>query len=425
MGARSLKHMQRSAHDDSGDMLFMVSVMGAVMFLLVTSLIAVAVWQQNTASVRTRSSQAMAVADAGINAYLYQLRQNNQYYASNPDTGWVSMGTDGSYRVLAAAPTSSSPLTLRSIGNSHNASMTVVCTVGFPTFADYMFLVDTDMTIGSAATITGNVRSNGTVTNSGHVAGQVMYANSFVNQGGTVDLGATRTATVDFSQVLADMADIETSATASGTYYPALGGTYQGYLVTLNNTQATVAKITGGAQSGTLGNLTTTGAITVNIPSSGVFFFDDPDGVYVKGTYSKAVTIASSSSIYVAGNYLKANAAGTYSAGLIGQVNVMIPTAWSTTYLPTNMTINAAMLAQSGACTADLSNGTLKNSLTINGAIASEGQANYVSGSSHGFASRSYVYDRNLQTFAPPMFPNTGSTGALHVNSWVEGTPVG
>jgi hypothetical protein len=425
MGASWFGRLRQLGGDDRGDALFMVTVMGAVMFFLVTSLIALAVWQQNSASTRTRTTQAMNVADAGINAYLYQLRQNNNYFLTNADTGWVSMGVDGSYRVIASAPTSSAPLTLWSIGNSHNASMTIVTTVGFPTFADYMFLVDTDISIGSGATITGNVRSNGTVTNAGHVAGQVMYANSFVNSGGTVDLGTTRTVTVDFSQVLADMSQIETSATASGTHYPALGGTYQGYLVTLNNTQATVAKITGGAQSGTLGNLTTTGAVTVTIPSSGVLFFDDPDGVYVKGTYSKAVTIASSSSIYIAGNYLKADMAGTYSSGLIGQVNVMVPTAWSTAYLPTDMTVDAAMLAQSGACTADLSNGTLKSSLTINGAIASEGQPNYVSGNSHGFSARYYIYDRNLQLYAPPMFPNTGSTGALHVNSWVESKPVG
>jgi hypothetical protein len=103
----------------------------------------------------------------------------------------------------------------------------------------------------------------------------------------------------------------------------------------------------------------------------------------------------------------------------------MVPTAWSTAYLPTDMTVDAAMLAQSGACTADLSNGTLKSSLTINGAIASEGQPNYVSGNSHGFSARYYIYDRNLQLYAPPMFPNTGSTGALHVNSWVESKPVG
>ena len=110
---------RRIGSDDRGDMLFMVSVMGSIMFLLVTSLIAVAVWQQNMASNRTRTTQATDIADAGINAYLYQLRQNNLYYQGHTDTGWVSMGSDGSYRVTVIPPTPSNPLTLLISGDSY------------------------------------------------------------------------------------------------------------------------------------------------------------------------------------------------------------------------------------------------------------------------------------------------------------------
>jgi len=415
--------VHRFVADDRGDALFMVSVMGAVMFLLVTSLIAVAVWQQNTASTRTRTAQATNIADAGINAYLYQLRQNNLYYQGHADTGWVSMGTDGSYRVWATAPTPSNPLTLRSTGNSHNASMTVVATVGFPTFADYMFLTNCDINIGSAALITGQVRSNGDVNNAGEVTGLVQAAGT-VSGSGTFDQGKlSNQPAIDFNKVLVDMANIKTVATGSGTAYPNLGSSYSGYAVTLNGAQATIAKVTG--VNSTTGNLTTTGATTVNIPSTGVFYFADT--VYVQGTYSAAVSIVSNETIYTVGNFLPVNPGGTYTAGLIAQNDILTPTDWSS--LPTDLTLYAALLAQSGTCEATMAQNRTKNSLTIHGALAYNTTGGYSQsgwgGVTRGFVDREYDYDMRFQFDPPPMFPDTGSTGALKVNSWVEGTPVG
>jgi hypothetical protein len=320
-------------------------------------------------------------------------------------------------------PTPSNPLTLTSIGNSHNASITVVATVGFPTFADYMFLTNCDIDIGAEALISGQVRSNGDISNLGEVTGLAQAAGR-VSGSGTFDQGyLSGQAAIDFTKVLVDMANIKSVATASGTAYGPSGRGYYGYAVTLNGTQATVAKVTGGTSTG---NLTTTGAGTVNIPSSDVLYFGD--NVYVQGTYSTAVSIVSSSTIYVVGNYLRANSGGTYTSGLIAQNNVYVPTDWSS--LPTNLTISAAMLAQSGTCEASpMTSGNTKQSLTINGSLAYYTVGGYAQSSyggvTAGFQDRTYNYDMRFQFYPPPMFPDSGSTGALKVNSWVEAKPVG
>jgi hypothetical protein len=147
------------------------------------------------------------------------------------------------------------------------------------------------------------------------------------------------------------------------------------------------------------------------MPANGVLYIEDR--VWVEGTVKGRALVAAAKlpynsntapSIIVANNLVYAAKDGTNVLGLIGQKDVLIAY-----YAPSNLEINAAMIAQNGSAQMwDFSN-TYSN-LTIYGAVSSFGvwTWSWVNGSGNctsGYCNTFTTYDSNLLYGPPPSFP--------------------
>jgi hypothetical protein len=403
----------------------MVLVVGVsvILFLLATTILVVSSYLTMMTQAQEVRLKAVHVADAGLNAYLYELRRDPLYYVDHPVLG-PTVQEDGSWIVTATAPTTVDALTLRAEGRlgSSPASVTVVATVRFPTFADYMFLSGTDINIGAGALITGKVRSNGNIDNDGEITGAAYAVGTITGSGrfGTaLPLGSqTRypgDAEIDFGQVSTDTEAMREAAVAAGSYLDASGSS--GYRITFSGTTYTAQKVTGGMNDGNL-HLDPT-VITRTIPPVGVLYV--LGDAWVSGSYSTPVTVCGSNDIYVPDNYGPADIGSRVTGGLVARRNIIVPTFYAS--VPTSMTLTAALLAQTGTVFGDLSTSTLKNHMTINGsnAYSTYGYFVQMSGSTpiRGWRTRDYKYDPRLDLYPPPRFPIIHE-GSLKVNTWME-----
>ncbi len=388
----------------------------SILFVLATTLMLMVGYQTQSTMIRTSRVRAMHVADAGINAYLFQLKSQYGYYLTAPDTGVVSIGNGESYRVTAQPAANGKPLTLYSTGAAGDGTVTIAATIRFPSFADYMFLSNADIRIGSAALINGQVRCNSNIINAGHITGKVTAAGTVSNTG-VMDQGALQhQAAVDFNQVLADMDTIMLSAKGNNSYFPASGA--YGYRVTVNGANVTIDKITGGT---TTGVLVTTPVRTMAVPTSGAFYFSD--SVWVSGSHSVPLTIVSDKDIYIPNNYGPSTMNSTVTGGLIAHGNIIVPCWYAS--VPQDMSLTAAMLSQSGRIYADTKQGVFRNNITITGSetyydanggfvvVDSNGNA------TAGFRNRTYTYDQRLDDYPPPKYPVI-QDGSLKVDTWIE-----
>ena len=400
--------------DDRGIALPMVVMVAAVIFILTTLIVSLAVYRTNMVSRQTSRERAVAAADAGLNAYLYRIANMSGFL--EPLSGSYE---GASWAVTATPPADGVPLTLRSTATLTNGmTRVVVAQVKFPTFAEYAWLSDNTISVGAGATIYGKIHSNNDITNAGTITGQATASGTCSGSGvwgSPVHLAPKSHArSISFEAVSADMAEMKGLAQQNNptTYWPALGSSGLGYEVVLSGTNANIYRVTASSGSGGTGGPTTEVSLgSVQVPANGVMYFDDD--VWVKGTYNAGVTIVSGTrSIRPSGNLLAQDPDHhTKSLGLIAYDDVIVPATWSS--LPTNLTIQAAMLAQTGQITSE-SPSTKKSSITMKGSMAS-----YLTPSmSQGFNTRYYYYDAQLDSFPPPKYPSTGDK--LHFKSWIE-----
>lgn len=389
----------------------------SILFVLATTLIGAVAYQTASTAQRIGRVRATHVADAGINAYLYELKSDYRAYGRIPDTGWVTVRNGERYRVVAVPPRDKVPLTIFSTGVASDGTITIAATVRFPTFADYMFLSNADLTLAADAYIDGKLRCNGNVDNAGVVVGKVL-AGGTVTGAGRFDRGyAENQPRVDFNQVLTAMDDIMLASSDSGTYFP-MSGSY-GYLVTVTGPDMVIEKITGGI---TTGEFTTTPVASLPVPSSGVAYF--ADNVWLEGSYSKPLTIVSSKDVYLTGSYQQSSIDSTATSGVIAGGNIIVP-SW---YKKVNevMDINAALLSQSGRIYADIKQGVIRERINISGSMAyyhSGGEFGTVDKFTgqpvSGFRTNVYTYDQRLDEYPPPLYPVIYD-GELKVDTWIE-----
>ncbi len=406
----------RLLRDDDGSAMLVAMAVATIGFMLGTMLLSLTLYQSDMDTLQESRTASLHMADAGINAYLYELRRDPDYFVDNPQLGPTTLD-DGVWTVQATAPTDEEPLTLHATGGvpSRNVTSTVVATVRFPTFADYMFLANADLNIGAHAVIEGKIRSNGDISNDGRVTGKATAAGSVSGSGDFEDGYEENQPVVDFTQVLADMDMMRQTAQASNTHFGQSGD--DGYLLTINGASINVYRITGGTGSG---NLTTQPVRSFMVPADGVVFFEDD--VYVRGAYDTNVTVASARSLYIIDDWKRMDADGTYTSGLIAESHVIVPTWYPS--IPENLEIQAALLAHSGAVYGDLRYGSVKTSLVIDGSMAYSDYGYFASYQGNtvvaGFRQRDYRYDLLLDLRPPPMYPIIRD-GSLKVSTWVEG----
>jgi hypothetical protein len=425
------------ARGESGVAMLIVIGVVVVLFLLTTMLVFLTTYMLRSGSAQEVRTKSMHVADAGLNAYLYELRRDATFYVTNPVLGPV-VQEDGTWIIRATPPGGGLPLTLRAEGRvaGDPATHTVMATVRFPTFADYMFLSNVQINIGSGATIRGKVRSNLGIDNAGTITHQ-SYANGTITGTGSfgtslsppgVDAKFPGSTKVSFTDVTADTELIKTAAKVVNTYYDSLGTGYKGYRITVNGATYTVEKIKGlNTTTGTMTLEPVVGGTNVAIPEVGVVYFGatglvsaNNENVYVSGTYSKPITIVSERDIYVVDDYVPDSLSGANTAGLIAIGSVIVPIHYQS--VPQDMYITAAMLAQTGAVYGVQTDGVIKNSITIMGSNSYFAYSYFVTSSGStviaGFRTRNYNYDQRLDIYAPPRFP-VMHMDALKINTWI------
>lgn len=232
---------------------------------------------------------------------------------------------------------------------------------------------------------------------------------------------------VDFNGVLSDLNFMKSESQISGhgIYFDNAkcgGRTNLGRHIVLSGSTMTVTIVTGRDTS--TNGITREGCSgSYTIPGGGVVFVEN--NAWVEGTINgKKVTIAAADLIggvkktmYIGmNNILYTNFDGRDILGLIGQQDVEVVKD-SQNFL----TVDAALLAQSGRVGRTYYSGNYKNTITINGSIATNLRYGFswVCGGVYcsGYQNRNLNFDNNLLYYPPPYFP-TGTE--YYIDLWEE-----
>ncbi len=441
--------IKRMMASDSGMALAVVMLMSAILFMLATTILMLVEYREAQSTSVIGRNQAMHIADAGLNQYIYQLSNNYDFHETQGTLGPTQV--EGGTWVVTPSTTASGTLRLTSVGTLQNGyTRTITADVYFPGWNKYIVLVDEGpYSIGAGATFYGDIHCNGGISNSGVITGMATAGplktctagTSFaVNYPGGYKNNQKK---VDFAQITTDLNEMKVTAQAAGAYYPLSGAL--GYDVVLNGAQATIYKVTkveerpsGSILTSTvpLGTLTKVLVGTAAIPSDGVLFFDDD--VWVTGNYSAGVTIATSKRIWCPGNIVPTNSGATVTCGLVAQGDILFPYWYET--MPQNQIVQTALLSQNGGVGPDdppdikywkatynyptsrkwgmkeySYTPPLKDSVTIKGSRAMKRMLGF----SSGYEVRNFDKDPVLANNPPPLYPKLQGAG-VGVTTWTQ-----
>jgi Tfp pilus assembly protein PilX len=464
----------KKSYKDTGEMLVYLMI---IVFLFTTMMLPV-VSSITVSSKYGNASQnkemAVQIAEAGVNYYQWHLAHFPSDYKDGTSVTCTStcgpfvhtyIDTDtgltiGQYSLTITPPTTGSTIiTIKSVGNTTinpSVTRTVTARYGVPSLAQFSFLTNDVIWIGSGETVSGQMQSNNGIRFDGVGNAPILSAKSTYTcpsgQGSPCPAtkngvwGSASTAiqsywqfpvpSVDFSALTANLSTMKSSAQSAGLYLPP--STVNGYSLVFNSAgTVSVYKITSlvSEPSGVDVNNNThnedidysarTLLYTVAIPSNGIIYAED--NVWVEGTVKGRVMVAaavlpySSSTaptIYIPNNILYAAKDGTNVLGLLAQNNVVV------TYgAPTNLEVDAAMIAQNGSAQFFDYLGVVKNSITVFGSVMSYGQWtwSWVNGGGtivSGFTTTNDAYDGNLLYGPPPGFPL--SSAGYQQLSWIS-----
>lgn len=453
-----------AARADDGMALATVMSIAAIIFILATTLLMLATQQAVSAGAQVQRNKALASADAGINDYLYNLSADFDYWQAHPDTSGLAAGT--SWTLHAERPGGTGPIVLTatgvtpSQGNIPATRRVVKASVQSPTFADYMFMLNTSCSFGSGAIVKGNVRSNGSIANNGTITGNAYAHTTYSGSGtcqGTVyqNYPTLSFAAVDYGKLQSIAATDGCDFSSLPKYEPLPGGLYRafwGYKVEFTGVGGTITPIRAVDPNTGVLSLYTTGTgdyapRNFNIPTEGVLYFDYP--IWVSGTYSRKVTVATFSAVHQtttdqsdwggsglndaktsAGTVTnKANSAmylwnhlvpedpqSDQVCGVVAKGDISVPSTYDS--MPSTLNLTTALLSTAGSVHADMEYGQTKTKMHFEGAFASYLDGGFTS-TNMGFNARDYWYDTRLNSTPPPNFPPLGD-GTLRVQSWVE-----
>lgn len=396
-----------------------------------------------------RSERALQISEAGINYYLWHLAHNANDYKdgnttpTNPpfgpythdynDANGKKLGTFTLY--ITPPPTGSTVTTVTSIGkvDGLNGTRTIEAKLGMPSFATYGLLTGTEVWFGPGENTSGPVHSNvgvhmdgqnnGPVTSSQatyrpnpNFGGDGSTKNGVWGNGGPTSQWQYPVPTVDFSKVTSDLQSMITSAQNGGVYLPATNR--QGYLLRLKaNGTIDIYTVRNETSSGLQTNFVRNQAAPVN----GCLYASD--NVWVEGDgFTGRLTIgsgrlpdvpATNTTITITNNLRYAAKNGSVALGLIAQKDVAVAR-----YAPSNLEINAALLAQKGHVWYPNS-GPIKSNLSFYGSISSYDYWtwSWVNGSGNitsGYGTNTTTYDTNLTYSPPPCYPLTNTFSILN-----------
>lgn len=437
-------------------MIIVIVVFAMIMLPLVADFIAKMGLMRSTIN----REQALQVAEAGVNYYQWHLAHfTTDYKDGTTHAGpyvhdYIDYDTQqkiGQYSLNIIQPlTGSTIVTIQSTGwldSNPNLKRTVTVRYGIPSLAKYAFLSNDVIWIGENETIGGQMQSNNGIrfdgSGSAPIQSSKLTYSCSRSQGSPCPAtkdgvwGSASQATknfwqfpvpaVDFSSITSDLAGMKDDAQTAGIYLPP--SNKKGYSLVFNsNGTVSVYKVknlqSNPSGSDTSGNVhdenldynDRTLEFTNPIPANGIIYVEDK--VWVEGTVKGRATVVAAQlpyssstapSIYIPNNIIYSAKDGTNVLGLISQKDVVV-----TYNAPSNLEIDAAMVAQNGATQFFNYPGNIKDTITTFGSLMTFGQWTWtwVSGGStvvSGYANTHSNYDDNLLYAPPPSFPFSAS----------------
>jgi len=451
-----------------GYLLITTLVFSSILLTIVVSLIGFVVIQSRLVTTKVIYEQAGQIAEAGLDYYKWYLAHNPGDFTHG--TGAVGpyiftyqneVGeTIGEYHISIeenqlCGQTVSARIV--SVGHSYaNPSITRRLSARYarPTVADFSFISNSSSFVGSDRTYTGLYHSNlGVHMNGTHFAPVTSSVTDWVCDSSTGCLASTTqpgvattggsgnpalftypVPTIDFAGLSLTLAEIKATALSSGgIYYSTLGHPREGYrLIFLADGRVEVYRVNGteaepggkawGVRMNVIKNAHFLGTRTIN-PSCPVIFIED--NVWVEGVINGKVTLAAANLTGSGSEKLVTlNDSITYANSdsrflLMSQQDINIGLEVST-----DMVINGVFIAKDGQFKRnELVSGVpppwashaLKNSLTVNGTIMTNGpmQTKLYDSSgiyTSGFNFHYFNYDRNFAIDPPPFMPHTSDT---------------
>lgn len=458
-----------------GYFLPMLLSFAAVMLIVTTAIMSLNFSNYNLVQKQSNSNQAVSIAEAGINYYLWHLSHNNQDYCdgqtctgSGPYGPYVHEYKNtageilGSFTLTITPPLpGSSIVTVRSQGSTvTNQQRTIIATLGIPSFAQYSFVTNSEVWFGDSESTNGLVHSNKGIHYDGTANGVVASAvstyvpsscfggngttkNGIWGTGGPTTFWQYPVPQIDFNQITSDMGDLQALAQADGLYLPTLidnrnRKTYDGYAIRFNTGNTiTVGRVTASRDNGSLGgscvnhprkNSLMQSVAWENsnrsIPANGVIFA--ADNVWTWGDVSSRVTLVSgrlpdtastNTNIFLQNDINYSAKDGTVALGLISQSDIIV-----NSNSETDLNLDAYLLSQKGRVFRPYYSGNVKTRISIYGGIGTNSwwTWSWVNGSNQtisGYQTTVQTYDNYLALNPPPEFPKTGTFAIL---SWKE-----
>ena len=443
--------------------MILVLVFGSIFFTIISSFTVFIVTQSKLIAQRVEVETAGQIAEAGLNYYKWFLA----HYPNDVTNGtglpgpYVGIYNDpeggaiGEYSLTVASTTYCGDLAsikVTSIGSTYeqpDIKKTLSARYARPTIADYSYILNANVWVGSDAQITGPYHSNGGIrfdgrNNSVVTSGQTDWSctpgfgcSPTTTRNGVFTTTANPntalfdypSAPINFAGVTVDLADIKDKAQNNSGRYIGPSGREGYHIIFKSNGTYEVRRVNGkvnepngyawGQQMNILNGTTLIGTYALN-PLCPVIYVEDQvwlEGV-VQGKATIAVANVSSNtvnpSIILNNNITYANATSGLLA--IAEYDILIGLE-----VPDNMTLYGIFLAQTGKFgrnhyDTSMPNAweeyIMRNSLTLNGTIVSNGRVGtkWLNGSGtyiSGFDNRYTTYDRNLVANPPPLIPVT------------------
>lgn len=443
----------------SGVMLIHIIITIAVFAILVLPLLNFLVLRIGFLRSAVAREQALQIAEAGVNYFQWHLAHYPEDYVNGAGLhDYVDADTQqavGQYNLAITAPPSGSTIvTIQSTGWTNEepgVTRTVTVQYGIPSLAQYSLLINSYVNVGATSTYYGKFHSNSGIQFNGTATAEVSSASpggtytcqdgdgcsgthdAIWGTGGPQAFWNYPVSNFSFDGITFDLGEIQEGADGSGIYLPESSvDAPRGYSLVFNSNGTvsiygvkTLRSHATGYDSGVShsedldyntrtkldGDPNISGVQDFAIPANGLIFVGDD--AWVEGTVHGRVTVAVAKlgetllsnmpSILIPNNIVYSAKDGTDVLGLISQGNVLM-----TYYVPNNLEIDAALIAQNGAFKRYCFPNSLKDTLTVFGSRTSFGRtysSSSCQGSSSGFPTRNYIYDSNLLYAPPPSYP--------------------
>lgn len=436
--------------NNRGNILLFAMIFGTISVTLVATVISGYAISENRASVhKANREQAFQIAEAGANYYRWHLAHNKTDYQDGTNAAGPYLheykdkddNVIGHYSLnITPPPTGSTVVTIESTGwldTQPNSRRTIRVRVGFLALTDYAFLSNSSVIIGANDVVHGKLHSNGGVEFDGTADALITSAvdtykckfknnrgcsnqqtkNGVWGSGGPTNYWKFPVPAVDIRAIVPQIKTIKDGAKNGGLYLSSSGeegyrfeftsdGNINVYKVISTKCYKGKEERDNKKDNWFCDDRNNLGPVTVYpIPANGFIYVSDR--VWVDGVVNGRATIAvkEDKPIIIDGNLTYTAKDGSSALGLIAGKDLLISHD-----APTNLEIDAVLLANNGDAKQKYFKGSSKTSLTVYGSVITykSWYWNWVDDHGNldsGYQTANFTYDSYLTYNPPPGFP--------------------